>query len=105
MKATGFYAITEKGGWLHGLVLEDGEKKALIEDDTDNVRITANFDLPINQAATLWARHKMGTSGFEHEAGYVLGLPEINPNSTNVHEGLSAEVWDDTGVKLSYLAD
>ena len=101
--STRFYETHEKGtGWLHVLEINDGQKRIVIEDDTDIVTAYANTPIERKEIATIWLKHKMGTSAFVQTASYELSLSRLkSPPST---DGLEP-IIQTTGVKLSYLAD
>ena len=105
MKATGFYEVVEKGsGWLHALDLTDGDRRVVIEDDTDTVTVFANRPVTPAEAAAIWTKHKMGSSCFTHEAGHVHQSPR-QQHAPDISDDAMQIVWEGSGEELSHLTD
>lgn len=98
---TGFYEIHEKdAGWLHALEIQDGDRRIVIEDDTDNVTAYANVPVDAKEIAGIWLKHRMGTGSFVHKATFEFGFRRFR-NAPNL-DGVSI-VWSGSGVELSHL--
>ena len=94
---TSFFAVVEDEGWLHVVEHQDGNRRLVIEDETDYVTASSNEAIDEGEVARIWALHKMGTSSF------ASSLPPALKRRTPPKREANLAHW--TGVALSRLVN
>jgi len=93
-KVVGSYYVREDGGYIHSLMFEMDGVLVVINDDTDDIRVTCSKEngITVARAVELYDAHHMGGSCFHHES---------YPTMDHVH-GQKYVIFSGDGVTFSW---